>query len=155
MVYISQKLSEREAWYSTVNKECLAIQWVVDSLRYYLLVYPFTLWAVGSPVIHHTNYTFPISVAAGPGGESCVVCVRCRGQLKSCMYIKEQKALQIKMTVIKLLSIRSFLLQPPLPPNNTIVLPGMIGPSWLWSWLANPYSRSVPVDKSEPAHKAM
>lgn len=61
------------------------IQCVADSVRYYLLVCPFTLWAVGSPVIHHTNYTLPISVAAGPGGESCVVWVSCRGQLKSCM----------------------------------------------------------------------
>ena len=43
MLYISQKLSLREAKYSTVEKKCLAIRWAVGSLRYYLLGRPFTL----------------------------------------------------------------------------------------------------------------
>ena len=34
VLYISRKLSQREAKYSTVEKECLAIRWAVGSLRY-------------------------------------------------------------------------------------------------------------------------
>ncbi|XP_062418320.1 uncharacterized protein LOC134129059 [Pungitius pungitius] len=50
VVYISRKLSEREARYSTVEKECLAIRWAVDSLRYYLLGRPFTLCSDHAPL---------------------------------------------------------------------------------------------------------
>ncbi len=43
MAYISHKLFPREVRYSTVEKECLAIKWALDSLRYYLLGREFTL----------------------------------------------------------------------------------------------------------------
>ncbi|XP_056277635.1 uncharacterized protein LOC130198493 [Pseudoliparis swirei] len=50
VLYISRKLSERERRYSTVEKECLAIRWAVDSLRYYLLGRSFTLWSDHAPL---------------------------------------------------------------------------------------------------------
>ncbi len=34
---ISRKLFPREVRYSTVEKECLAVKWALNSLRYYLL----------------------------------------------------------------------------------------------------------------------
>lgn len=37
IAYISQKLFQREARNSTVEKECLAVKWGLDSFRYYLL----------------------------------------------------------------------------------------------------------------------
>nr|XP_033936295.1 uncharacterized protein K02A2.6-like [Pseudochaenichthys georgianus] len=43
VAYISRKLFPREVRYSTVEKEALAIKWVLDSLRYYLLGREFTL----------------------------------------------------------------------------------------------------------------
>lgn len=43
VLYISRKLFPREVNYSTIEKECLAIKWALDSLRYYLLGRTFTL----------------------------------------------------------------------------------------------------------------
>lgn len=43
VVYISRKLLLRETRYSTVEKECLAIKWSLESLRYYLLGREFDL----------------------------------------------------------------------------------------------------------------
>ncbi|KAG1933522.1 gag-pol fusion protein [Pimephales promelas] len=37
VAYISRKLFPREMRYSTIEKECLAVKWALDSLRYYLL----------------------------------------------------------------------------------------------------------------------
>lgn len=37
VVFLSRKLMPRETRYSTIEKECLAIKWSLDSLRYYLL----------------------------------------------------------------------------------------------------------------------
>lgn len=37
ILYLSRKLLPRECYYSTVEQECLAIKWAVESLRYYLL----------------------------------------------------------------------------------------------------------------------
>ena len=50
VLYISRKLSQREAKYSTVEKECLAIRWAVGSLRYYLLGRSFTLCSDHAPL---------------------------------------------------------------------------------------------------------
>ncbi|KAM6938626.1 uncharacterized protein PEZ65_004871 [Lycodopsis pacificus] len=50
VLYISRKLSERETRYSTVEKECLANRWAVDSLRYYLLGRSFTLCSDHAPL---------------------------------------------------------------------------------------------------------
>ncbi|XP_064189961.1 uncharacterized protein LOC135253984 [Anguilla rostrata] len=50
VLYISRKLSQREAKYSTVEKECLAIRWAVGALRYYLLGRPFTLCSDHAPL---------------------------------------------------------------------------------------------------------
>ncbi|KAL2103054.1 hypothetical protein ACEWY4_002222 [Coilia grayii] len=41
--YISRKLYPRETRYSTVEKECLAVKWALDTLRYYLIGKDFTL----------------------------------------------------------------------------------------------------------------
>lgn len=43
VVFLSRKLLDRETRYSTVEKECLAVKWAVDSLRYYLLGRHFVL----------------------------------------------------------------------------------------------------------------
>ncbi|KAM9735597.1 uncharacterized protein ACNS7B_014771 [Menidia menidia] len=50
VLYISRKLSDREARYSTVERECLAIRWAVDALRYYLLGRSFTLCSDHAPL---------------------------------------------------------------------------------------------------------
>lgn len=43
IAYISRKLLPRECKYSTVEKECLAIKWALDSYRYYLMGRKFIL----------------------------------------------------------------------------------------------------------------
>lgn len=43
VVYLSRKLFPRELRYSTVEKECLAIKWALESLRYYLVGSDFIL----------------------------------------------------------------------------------------------------------------
>ena len=43
VVYLSRKLFPRETRYSTVEKECLALKWAVDSLKYYLMEKDFVL----------------------------------------------------------------------------------------------------------------
>ena len=43
VVYISRKLLKHERPYSVVEKECLAIKWALDSLKYYLLGREFVL----------------------------------------------------------------------------------------------------------------
>ncbi|XP_031668019.1 uncharacterized protein LOC116359314 [Oncorhynchus kisutch] len=43
VLYLSRKLLPRETRYSTIEKECLAIKWALDSLRYYLLGREFDL----------------------------------------------------------------------------------------------------------------
>ncbi|XP_014857306.1 PREDICTED: uncharacterized protein LOC106926725 [Poecilia mexicana] len=37
VVFLSRKLLDRETRYSTVEKECLAMKWAIEALRYYLL----------------------------------------------------------------------------------------------------------------------
>lgn len=46
VLYLSRKLLPRETRYSTIEKECLAVKWALDSLRYYLLVREFDLQIV-------------------------------------------------------------------------------------------------------------
>lgn len=43
VAYISRKLYPREARYSTIEKECLAVKWALDAFRYYLLGREFRL----------------------------------------------------------------------------------------------------------------
>ncbi len=43
IAYISKKILPRETRYSTVEKECLAVKWALDSFRYYPLGRKFTL----------------------------------------------------------------------------------------------------------------
>lgn len=43
VVFLSRKLLPRETRYSTIAKECLAIKWSLESLRYYLLGREFDL----------------------------------------------------------------------------------------------------------------
>ncbi|KAI7813488.1 hypothetical protein IRJ41_018565 [Triplophysa rosa] len=50
VLYLSRKLSKREARYSTIEKECLAIRWAVLTLRYYLLGREFTLCSDHAPL---------------------------------------------------------------------------------------------------------
>nr|XP_061779417.1 uncharacterized protein LOC133570739 [Nerophis lumbriciformis] len=50
VLYISRKLSDRKARYSTVERECLAIRWAVGALRYYLLGRAFSLCSDHKPL---------------------------------------------------------------------------------------------------------
>ncbi len=61
VLYISRKLSKRETMYSTIEKECLAIQWVVLTLRYYLLGRELTLCSDHAPLqwLHRMKDTNP------------------------------------------------------------------------------------------------
>lgn len=43
VLYLSRKMLPREQRYSTIEKECLAIKWALESLRYYLLGREFDL----------------------------------------------------------------------------------------------------------------
>lgn len=43
VVFLSRKLLPRETRYSTIEKECLAIKWALEALRYYLLGREFDL----------------------------------------------------------------------------------------------------------------
>ncbi len=43
VIFLSRKLLPRETRYSAIEKECLAIKWALDSLRYYLLGREFDL----------------------------------------------------------------------------------------------------------------
>ncbi|KAI5616012.1 hypothetical protein C0J50_10699 [Silurus asotus] len=43
VAFLSRKLLPRETRYSTIEKECLAIKWALESLKYYLLGREFTL----------------------------------------------------------------------------------------------------------------
>ena len=45
VLFLSRKLLPHETRYSTIEKECLAIKWALDSLRYYLLGREFDLQA--------------------------------------------------------------------------------------------------------------
>ncbi|XP_060774793.1 kynureninase isoform X2 [Neoarius graeffei] len=55
VLYISRKLSVCEGRYHTIEKECLAIKWVVLTLCFYLLGCPFTLCSDHAPLqwLHH------------------------------------------------------------------------------------------------------
>ncbi|CAJ0958241.1 unnamed protein product [Ranitomeya imitator] len=50
VLYLSRKLSSSEKNYSVVEKECLAIKWAVDTLRYYLLGRKFRLVSDHAPL---------------------------------------------------------------------------------------------------------
>ena len=43
VLFLSRKLLDQEKRYSTVEKECLAMKWAIESLRYYLLGRHFVL----------------------------------------------------------------------------------------------------------------
>lgn len=43
VAYVKRKLYPREVRYSTVEKECLAVKWALDTFRYYLLGREFTI----------------------------------------------------------------------------------------------------------------
>ncbi|XP_041102688.1 uncharacterized protein LOC121313985 [Polyodon spathula] len=50
VLYISRKMAQRERNYSVIEKECLAIKWAMNSLRYYLLGRSFTLVTDHAPL---------------------------------------------------------------------------------------------------------
>ncbi|XP_063070441.1 uncharacterized protein LOC134461440 [Engraulis encrasicolus] len=50
VLYLSRKLLPREKNYSTVEKECLAVTWALESLRYYLLGRRFTVVSDHAPL---------------------------------------------------------------------------------------------------------
>lgn len=43
IMYLSQNLNPAETWYTTIGRECLAVKWTLETLRYYLLGAPFEL----------------------------------------------------------------------------------------------------------------
>lgn len=51
ITYISRKLLPREQNYSTIEKECLAIKWALEELKYYLLGRHFTLVTDHAPLV--------------------------------------------------------------------------------------------------------
>ncbi len=83
VLYISRKLSKRETMYSTIKKECLAIRWVVLTLRYYLLGQEFTLCSGWLHRMKDTNewithwylalHPFKFKVIHRPGKQMTVV----------------------------------------------------------------------------------
>lgn len=50
IMYLSRKLLPREQNYAVVEKECLAVRWAIESLKYYLLGREFTLVTDHSPL---------------------------------------------------------------------------------------------------------
>lgn len=50
VVYLSRKLNDHEQRYAVIEKECLAIKWAVDALRYYLLGRQFELITDHAPL---------------------------------------------------------------------------------------------------------
>jgi hypothetical protein len=51
IMYISRKLVPREKKYSIVEKECLAVKWALNTLKYYLLGTHFTLVTDHDPLV--------------------------------------------------------------------------------------------------------
>ena len=51
VMYFSRKLLQRERRYSTVEIECLAIKWALETLKYYLLGRHFTLVTDHAPLV--------------------------------------------------------------------------------------------------------
>ncbi|MGH0125953.1 UNVERIFIED_CONTAM: hypothetical protein FKN15_025173 [Acipenser sinensis] len=50
IMFLSRKLEDREHNYAVIEKECLAIKWAIESLRYYLLGRQFTLITDHAPL---------------------------------------------------------------------------------------------------------
>ncbi|XP_061741295.1 rab GTPase-binding effector protein 2 isoform X1 [Nerophis ophidion] len=50
VLYLSRKLRDWEARYSTVERECLAIRWAIGALHYYMLGRPFSLYSDHKPL---------------------------------------------------------------------------------------------------------
>ncbi|KAG6940206.1 hypothetical protein G0U57_018709, partial [Chelydra serpentina] len=50
ILFLSRKLLPRERKYAVVEKECLAVKWAIESLRYYLLGRRFTLVTDHAPL---------------------------------------------------------------------------------------------------------
>ncbi|MGH0153042.1 UNVERIFIED_CONTAM: hypothetical protein FKN15_023917, partial [Acipenser sinensis] len=50
LMYLSRKLLPRERGYAVVEKECLAVKWAIESLKYYLLGRKFLLVTDHSPL---------------------------------------------------------------------------------------------------------
>jgi hypothetical protein len=51
IMYVSRKLLLMEKKYSIVKKECLAVKWALDTLKYYLLGRKFTLITDHAPLV--------------------------------------------------------------------------------------------------------
>ncbi|KAJ8353390.1 hypothetical protein SKAU_G00209570 [Synaphobranchus kaupii] len=60
VLYLSRKLLPRETRYSTIEKECPAIKWALDSLQYYLLGREFDLDTDYRALICHDSQTSSI-----------------------------------------------------------------------------------------------
>ncbi|CAM5084186.1 unnamed protein product [Eretmochelys imbricata] len=50
ILYLSRKLLPREQKYAVVERECLAVKWAMETLRYYLLGWQFTLVMDNAPL---------------------------------------------------------------------------------------------------------
>ena len=51
IMHVNRKLLSRENKYSIVKKECLAVKWALDTLKYYLLGRKFTLITDHAPLV--------------------------------------------------------------------------------------------------------
>lgn len=108
IMYISRKLLKHERNYATVEKECLAIKWAIDKLRYHLVGREFTLVTDHAPLkwmslnkdrnsritrwfLELQNYKFKVEHRAGKlqgncdalsRREECLLATAPRGSLK-------------------------------------------------------------------------
>ncbi|XP_051524478.1 uncharacterized protein LOC127423849 isoform X2 [Myxocyprinus asiaticus] len=108
VLYISWKLYLREAKYSTVEKECLAIKWAILTLRYFLLGWAFTLCSDHAPLQWLYRGLGAVLSQVVEGEERPVLYISWKLYLREAKYSTvEKECLAIKWAI---LTLRYFLL---------------------------------------------